>query len=148
MSDEREKGPTELATEAALDAASHLDEPFYVGAKAALLALARKIDAWDTIALLAAEWAEDNKRPRPTVPAHDNVSAGSYFRALAELGLTPMSQAKLERLGENLNRRAPAPKAEAAPVTTPTETLTDDDDDRSPGKPSKLATVSSLRSRV
>ena len=50
-------------------------------------ALAAKIDAWDTIVQWALEDAHD-ARSRPTVPANDNTSLGTYARYLEQLGLT------------------------------------------------------------
>jgi len=83
------------ATEAAFAAATHLtaaDE----GAKAALLALARKIDAWDVVV----EWAFEDageREGRPTIPANDNVSISAYLKGCEQLGLTPSGRAALSR---------------------------------------------------
>lgn len=76
------------------------------GAIAAVLKLARKIDAWDRIV----EWAWDDKagkhgwEGKPVVPEHDNVSISAYLKYCESLGLTPAGRTKL-----------PKPK-EAAPV--------------------------------
>lgn len=99
MTGDRTKGPVELGDEQALAAATWLDGPEYLGAKAALLACARKIDAWDDVVLAAVEWAEEKSGRRPRVPMHDSTSLGTHTRLLAELGLTAASRAKLEAAG-------------------------------------------------
>lgn len=65
------------------------------GAVEAMLALARKIDAWDVIV----EWALDDAREsegRPKVPQNDNVSISAYLKYAESLGLTPAGRAKLD----------------------------------------------------
>jgi hypothetical protein len=81
------------ATEAAFAAADHLTAAD-AGSMAALLALARKIDAWDVIV----EWALDDaaeSQGRPTVPQNDNVSISAYLKGCEQLGLTPSGRAAL-----------------------------------------------------
>lgn len=147
MSSERTKGPVELGDEAALAAATWLNGPEYLGAKAALLACARKIDAWDVVVLAAVEWAEEASGRRPRVPMHDSTSLGTHTRLLAELGLTAASRAKLERAGEFMQGGGAKPS---------------DDDTKMDGGPGeqqddvpvgeqpvgKLARIDSLRDRV
>lgn len=72
--------------EASLAVATHL-EPKHAATVGAARALAAKIDAWDTIVQWALEDAHD-ARSRPTVPANDNTSLGTYARYLEQLGLT------------------------------------------------------------
>lgn len=82
------------ATERALNAADHVDQGGVdAGAVAALLALARKIDAWDEIVELATEQAGDGRRP--TVPQHDNTSLPTFLKYCEALGLTPGSRKAL-----------------------------------------------------
>ena len=64
------------------------------GAVEAMLALARKIDAWDQIVRWALDDACDGER-RPTVPQNDNVSLSAYLKFAESLGLTPAGRAKL-----------------------------------------------------
>ena len=79
------------ACEQALKAAGHVDgEGADAGAVAALLALARKIDAWDDIVDLAVSQAPEGRRP--TVPQHDNTSLPTFLRYCEALGLTPGSR--------------------------------------------------------
>lgn len=101
---ERTKGPQEIATEKMLAAADWLGGDEYLGAKAALLGMARKLDGWDAVVQAAVEWAEEASGRRPRVPLHDSTTYGSYTRLLTELGLTAVSRAKLEAAGENLAR--------------------------------------------
>lgn len=83
------------ACEAALGAAPHVDRSGAdAGAVAALLALARKIDAWDQIV----DWAREDAsevQGRPAVPAHDNTSLPTFLRYCEALGLTPGSRRAL-----------------------------------------------------
>lgn len=82
------------ASERALAAAGHVDqEGSDAGTVAALLALARKIDAWDEIVELAADQAGEGRRP--TVPQHDNTSLPTFLRYCEALGLTPGSRKAL-----------------------------------------------------
>jgi hypothetical protein len=75
------------ALERALKSARHL-RARDSAAVAAARALAKKIDAWDTIAQWAVEdAAEDGGRPK--VPANDNVSLASFLKYLDALGLLP-----------------------------------------------------------
>lgn len=132
-------GALETATQASFDAASHLTDARFEGAKVALLDLARKIDGWDAVVRAAVEWQEERSDRRPAVPQHDNVSISAYYRALEALGLTPMSVAKLESLGENLKRA----------TATPTKGATSDDDTDTAGpKRGKLTALDSLRGGV
>ena len=94
--------------EASLAVATHL-EPKHAATVGAARALAAKIDAWDTIVQWALEDAHD-AQSRPTVPANDNTSLGTYARYLEQLGLTvPAAKA------------SPAKKASetTAPTTVP-----------------------------
>lgn len=101
------------ATEAAVAGAPHLTEQDK-GAVEAMLALARKIDAWDVIV----EWALDDARDsggRPAVPQNDNVSISAYLKFCESLGLTPAGRAKLvekkpEAKGGKLNGLRSVPK--------------------------------------
>lgn len=80
--------------ESALAAAPHVDrDGADAGAVAALLALARKIDAWDEIVELATDQANEGRRP--TVPQHDNTSLPTFLRYCEALGLTPGSRRAL-----------------------------------------------------
>lgn len=103
------------ATASAVEAATHLT-PADDGAVAAMLALARKIDAWDQIV----EYALDDiagaaKGARPAVPQNDNVSLSAYLKFCDQLGLTPAGRAKLvekkpEGKGGKLGRLSSVPK--------------------------------------
>ena len=101
------------ATEAAIAAATHLTSADD-GAVEALRALARKIDAWDTIV----EWAMDEAadlEQRPRVPQNDNVSLPTYLKFCESLGLTPAGRAKLvekkpEAAGGKLGKLKSVPK--------------------------------------
>ena len=77
----------------AIEAAPHIDK---VGGDAAeaLLALAKKIDAWDTIVDWAFEDAAENDS-RPKVPAHDNTSLPTFLKYCEALGLTPATRRAL-----------------------------------------------------
>lgn len=84
-------------TLASFAAATHLSEKDD-GPKAALILLARKIDAWDQIV----EWALADAAEsggRPTVPQNDNVSISAYFKACDQLGLTPSGRKALGLAG-------------------------------------------------
>ena len=82
------------ACEAALGAAAHVDRAGAdAGAVAALLALARKIDAWDEIVELAIDQASEGRKPN--VPIHDNTSLPTFLRYCEALGLTPGSRRAL-----------------------------------------------------
>jgi len=84
-------------TLASFAAATHLSEKDD-GPKAALILLARKIDAWDQIV----GWALDDAAEsggRPTVPQNDNVSISAYFKACDQLGLTPSGRKALGLAG-------------------------------------------------
>jgi hypothetical protein len=109
------------ATERAFEASPHLRDDRYAGAMAALLALARKIDAWDVIVRMAIEDRDaDGKGGRPAVPQNDNVSIASYAKLSEQLGLTPSGQKALQHVTSG---NAPA-KAKGA--TAPTTGGTDD----------------------
>lgn len=138
-----EKGPMVFATEVMLAGASHLNVNHdYDGPKAALMALARKIDAWDAVVEAAVAWSEDKSGRRPRVPLHDGNSLGSYARLCDMLALTPTSRAKLEKLGENLNRGPAANTGKG----------TDADDDAGEAEGGKrqgaLAKITALRAGV
>lgn len=83
------------ACESALLVAKHVDrDGVDAGTVAALLALARKIDAWDQIV----EWAREDAAEtdsRPKVPANDNTSLPTFLRYCEALGLTPGSRRAL-----------------------------------------------------
>ena len=109
-------GPVAAATEAAIAAARKAEQLTTTddGAIEALRALARKIDAWDTIVQWAQEDAADNDR-RPTVPQNDNVSLPTYLKFCESLGLTPAGRGKLPEKkeagkGGKLRRLTPVPK--------------------------------------
>jgi hypothetical protein len=84
----------EADTLTGFESSPHLAAPQFGPAKSALLALARKIDAWDDVVAAAVEHARENGT-RPTVPQNDNVSLSAYFKALDTLGLTPAGWAKI-----------------------------------------------------
>ena len=82
------------AAVSAIEASSHVDRAGGdAGAVEALLALARKIDAWDDIVDLAVDQAEDGRRP--TVPQHDNTSLPTFLKYCEALGLTPATRRAL-----------------------------------------------------
>ena len=85
-------------TLASFAAATHLSEKDN-GPKAALLLLARKIDAWDQIVEWALDDAAEREGSRPTVPQNDNVSISAYFKACDQLGLTPSGRKSLGLAG-------------------------------------------------
>lgn len=74
------------AVDRSIRAADHL-RARDAAAVAAVRALARKIDEWDIIAKWAAEDVSGEGRPR--VPAHDNVSLGTFLKYLEQLQLVP-----------------------------------------------------------
>jgi hypothetical protein len=100
-------------TLAAIKATDHLTDKDK-GAIEGMLALARKIDAWDAIV----QWALDDAlahESRPTVPQNDNVSLSAYLKYAESLGLTPAGRARLaekkpEGKGGKLGRLAAVPK--------------------------------------
>ena len=101
------------ATEAAVKSATHLTDEDQ-GAVEAMLALARKIDAWDVIVQWAIEDAAAEEG-RPRVPQNDNVSISAYLKFCESLGLTPAGRAKLaekkpEAKGGKLSRLSSVPK--------------------------------------
>lgn len=63
------------------------------GAVEALLALAKKIDAWDLIVDLAMDQTGEGRKP--TVPQHDNTSLPTFLRYCEALGLTPATRKAL-----------------------------------------------------
>lgn len=82
------------ASISAIDASPHVDRNGGdAGAVEALLALAKKIDAWDDIVDLAMDQAEEGRRP--TVPAHDNTSLPTFLKYCEALGLTPATRKAL-----------------------------------------------------
>lgn len=100
------------ATEAAVEAADHLTDAD-AGAVEAMLALARKIDAWDQIVEWALEDAsEDDSRPR--VPQNDNVSISAYLKYAESLGLTPAGRVALAK---NTGEKPSEPKGKLASVS-------------------------------
>lgn len=80
------------ATEAAVEKAEHLTDKDSAAVEA-MLALARKIDAWDVVVRWAIEDAEVSEG-RPTVPQNDNVSLSAYLKYADSLGLTPLGRSK------------------------------------------------------
>ena len=89
-------GDVRAALDAAVAAASHLDDGLDAAAVEAARALADKIDAWDVIVEWAKEDAEEAASGRPTVPQNDNVSLPSFLKYLDALGLTPAARHVLE----------------------------------------------------
>jgi hypothetical protein len=83
------------ATEDAIKAASHLTA-MDRGAVEAMRALARKIQAWDTIVDFALEDAAEVEGKRPAVPQNDNVSLSAYLKYCDQLGLSPAGRKALE----------------------------------------------------
>lgn len=83
------------ATEASIEAATHLTD-LDKGAIEAVLALARKIDAWDQIVEWALDDAAESKDGRPKVPQNDNVSISAYLKGCEQLGLTPSGRKALD----------------------------------------------------
>lgn len=112
------------ATVQAIAAATHLEDDRFLGSKAALLVLARKIDAWDVIVRWAVEDRDrDAKGGRPTVPQNDNVSISAYAKLSEQMGLTPTGQKALEQLP----RTASAPERAAPKGDTPNGGPADED---------------------
>jgi len=101
-------------TRRAFDAATHLTDAD-LGAKEALLLLARKIDAWDVIVEWALEDASETDS-RPKVPQNDNVSISAYLKGCEQLGLTPSGRAALTK-GKPAGNASPAPSGKRAMVT-------------------------------
>lgn len=81
------------ATTDAVEAATHLTD-LDKGTVEAMMALARKIDAWDVIVEWALEDAAESAG-RPSVPQNDNVSISAYLKFAESLGLTPAGRTKL-----------------------------------------------------
>lgn len=82
------------AASVALDASPHVDRlGADAGAVEALLALARKIDAWDEIVDMALAQTPEGKRP--PVPQHDNTSLSTFLKYCEALGLTPATRKAL-----------------------------------------------------
>ena len=79
----------------AVAAAEHLT-PMDKGAVQAMIALARKIDAWDTIVDWALDDVADSEgKSRPAVPQNDNVSLSAYLKYCDQLGLSPAGRKAL-----------------------------------------------------
>lgn len=102
------------ATEAAVAAAGARLTDADQGAVEAMLALARKIDAWDVIVQWAIEDARE-REDRPKVPQNDNVSISAYLKYAESLGLTPAGRSKLtekkpEAAGGKLGKLHSVPK--------------------------------------
>jgi hypothetical protein len=77
-------------------AASHLDrEGKDAGAIAALLALAHKIDDYDTILDHILDQIENDPESKVRPPASDNVSLPTYLKYCESLGLTPGGRGEL-----------------------------------------------------
>jgi hypothetical protein len=77
-------------------AASHLDaEGKDAGAIAALLALAHKIDDYDTVLDHILEQIENDPESKVRPPASDNVSLPTYLKYCESLGLTPGGRGEL-----------------------------------------------------
>jgi hypothetical protein len=99
------------ATGVSVAAAGHLDrEGKDAGAIAALLALARKIDDYDTVIDHIMEQIEMDPESKIRPPASDNVSLPTYLKYCESLGLTPGGRGELAA-GKKL---AAAPKDELA----------------------------------
>lgn len=83
------------AAVSAIRASPHVDrDGGDAGTVEAMLALAKKIDAWDEIVDLAMEQAAESER-KPTVPVHDNTSLPTFLRYCEALGLTPATRKAL-----------------------------------------------------
>lgn len=91
------------ATEESIKAAKHLTA-LDKGAIEALLALARKIDAWDQIVDWALDDAREDEGGRPKVPQNDNVSISAYLKGCEQLGLTPTGRKALDVKTEEAKR--------------------------------------------
>jgi len=84
------------ATVVSVAAATHLDrEGKDAGAIAALLALARKIDDYDSIVDVIMEQIEMDPESKIRPPASDNVSLPTYLKYCDALGLTPGGRGEL-----------------------------------------------------
>jgi hypothetical protein len=84
------------ATTISVAAATHLDvDGKDAGAIAALLALARKIDDYDTIVDVIMEQIEIDPESKIRPPASDNVSLPTYLKYCESLGLTPGGRGEL-----------------------------------------------------
>ena len=80
----------------AVAAAAHLDRDGKdAGAIAALLALAHKIDDYDTILDAILEQIESDPESKIRPPASDNVSLPTYLKYCESLGLTPGGRGEL-----------------------------------------------------
>jgi hypothetical protein len=136
--------PTTLvaATYKSLEAARHLDDDRFLGAKFALVALARKIDAWDVISKWAIEDLEaKGKGGRPTVPQNDNVSLASYAKLSEQLGLTPTGQKALQQPA----RTGAAPEKIGATPEPEGGAADGGQDHERPGKKAKITAIRSGR---
>ncbi|WP_104128225.1 hypothetical protein [Cryobacterium sp. Y57] len=92
-------------------AAEHLDrEGKDAGAIAALLALAHKIDDYDTILDHILDQIESDPESKVRPPASDNVSIPTYLKYCESLGLTPGGRGELA----TGKKSGPAPKDELA----------------------------------
>ncbi|MCB2177562.1 MAG: hypothetical protein KQH57_17270 [Actinomycetales bacterium] len=86
----RPEGSLSEALEGSIAAATHLTTRD-AAAVAAARALAAKIDAWDVIV----RWAQDDAAQtgaRPRIPAHDNISLGSFLKYLEALQIVPPAE--------------------------------------------------------
>jgi len=84
------------ATLKSVAAAGHLDaDGKDAGAIAALLALARKIDDYDTVIGHIMEQIEMDPESNVRPPASDNVSLPTYLKYCESLGLTPGGRGEL-----------------------------------------------------
>lgn len=117
----RTKGALEAATEKAVKQATDAGVigPLDVAAVQAMLALARKIDAWDVVVRWAQEDAGAERGARPAVPQNDNVSLSAYLKYCDQLGLTPagrgsLKEKKPEGKGGKLGKLTPIPRPAAS----------------------------------
>lgn len=94
---EFEDESVEAALDRALGSATHL-RASDAAAVAAARALARKIDAWDTIVDWAIEDAAESGT-RPAVPANDNVSLSTFLKYVQALRLVPEESAAARSAG-------------------------------------------------
>lgn len=98
--------PVEESTLASLKDADHLTA-MDRGAVQALIALARKIDAWDTIVDWALDDVADSEgKARPAVPQNDNVSLSAYLKYCDQLGLSPAGRKALALKKEQTDAKA------------------------------------------
>ncbi len=94
-------GAVVSATEVSIAAASHLDRKGKdAGAIAALFAVARKIDDWDTVVDHIMEQIEMDPESTIRPPASDNVSLPTYLKYCESLGLTPSGRGELAKTGK------------------------------------------------